>query len=158
MPKYGLASTFTQGAGVVLPGAVVMTYSRPSGVNPPRPLKKIRSSRGAVAVGGRFGAMRPGRCQTRDHGLLHAAAAADLFRERAAAVGDDGAGDRLEQNAVLARISGRRADEDAARPVHDVGFDAGGNQTHDLVLQMLPVTGVSSFQITRSTASPFRRQ
>ena len=32
--------------------------------------------------------------------------------------------------------------EDAARPVRHVGFDAGGNQPHDLVVEQLPVTGV----------------
>ena len=48
MPNCGLAITLTQGAGVARPGVVVMTYSRPSGVKPPRPLKKIRSRRGAA--------------------------------------------------------------------------------------------------------------
>ena len=49
VPNCGLASTFTQGAGVTRPGWVVMTYSRPSGVKPPIPLKQIRSARGPTA-------------------------------------------------------------------------------------------------------------
>ena len=42
VPKCGFASTLTHGAGVTCPCAVVMTYSRPSGVNPPSPLKKMQ--------------------------------------------------------------------------------------------------------------------
>jgi hypothetical protein len=41
VPKCGFARTFTHGAGVTWPGASVMTYSRPSGVKPPRPLNRI---------------------------------------------------------------------------------------------------------------------
>ena len=36
VPKPGFASTLTQGSGVICDCAVVMTYSVPSGVNPPR--------------------------------------------------------------------------------------------------------------------------
>src|SRR5512135_2029561 len=46
VPNSGLARTFTQGAGVTAPGAVVTMYSRPSGVKPPSPLKNTRSVRG----------------------------------------------------------------------------------------------------------------
>ena len=52
MPKCGLASTLTHGAGVVCACAVVITYSRPSGVNPPRPLKNSRSRRGDAGAAG----------------------------------------------------------------------------------------------------------
>ena len=37
-------------------------------------------------------------------------------------------------------------------------LDAGRDEADDLILERLPVAARSSFQITRSTASPFRRQ
>ncbi len=40
VPKFSFASTFTQGAGVSLHFPVRMTYSLPSGENPPVPLKQ----------------------------------------------------------------------------------------------------------------------
>ena len=43
VPMCGLAMTLTHGAGVFRPGSRVTTYSRPSGVKPPRPLQKMRS-------------------------------------------------------------------------------------------------------------------
>ena len=52
VPNCGFASTFVHGVGAACPCAVVMTYSRPSGVNPPSPLKNIRSRRGRAADGG----------------------------------------------------------------------------------------------------------
>src|SRR5271157_4177650 len=45
VPKLGFDITFDHGAGVACPGATRIMYSRPSLVNPPRPLKKIRSGR-----------------------------------------------------------------------------------------------------------------
>src|SRR5476651_2602778 len=56
VPKFGFASTLTHGAGVVAPAKSVTTYSRPSGVKPPRPLKKTRSRSGNstdVSISGR---------------------------------------------------------------------------------------------------------
>ena len=44
--------TFTQGAGVWRPGGRSTMYSRPSCVNPPVPLAKIKSSRGDIASTG----------------------------------------------------------------------------------------------------------
>ena len=49
----------------------------------------------------KFGARVPGRPEARN-GLFQRAAPVELFRQRAPAVGEDGARDRLEQNAVLA--------------------------------------------------------
>src|SRR5206468_9987534 len=46
-PKPGLATTLIQGAGVHCPSPSTVTYSRPSRVNPPRPLKNSRSGVGA---------------------------------------------------------------------------------------------------------------
>jgi hypothetical protein len=55
VPNFALASTLTQGAGVTWYCVVVIMYSRPSGVKPPNPLKKIRSGRSEA------GACRAGR-------------------------------------------------------------------------------------------------
>ena len=73
---------------------------------------------------------------------LRKATMVKLFRKRSAAIGDDGACDRLQQNAVLARYLLRRPYEDAARPIDHARLDARGDQSHDLFLQSLPVTGV----------------
>src|SRR5262245_49167134 len=47
-PKRGLATTFVHGAGgrlvVVLLSSSIITYSRPSAVKPPSPLKNLRCS------------------------------------------------------------------------------------------------------------------
>ncbi len=43
VPKPALAMTFTHGAGVTEPAGIVITYSRPSGENPPSPLARTRS-------------------------------------------------------------------------------------------------------------------
>jgi hypothetical protein len=51
LPNQGLASTFTQGAGVRASRVVVITYSRPSWVKPPRPLNATRSDRTALRAG-----------------------------------------------------------------------------------------------------------
>ena len=48
----------------------------------------------------------------------------------------------MEQNLVLARYLIRGSHENAAGAIGQVGFDACGNQSHDLVLEQLPVTGV----------------
>ena len=89
-----------------------------------------------------FGAAGSGRLEARQPGAhFHQAAPVDLFRQRSPPVADDDARDRLEQNAVLVRYLLRPPHEDAARPIHHVGFDARGDQPHDLVLQQLPVTG-----------------
>src|SRR5471030_1057295 len=47
-PKSGLAITLTHGAGVHWLPSSVMTYSRPSALKPPMPLKKARSELPAV--------------------------------------------------------------------------------------------------------------
>ena len=48
VPKYGFATTFTHGAGVICPGARRTTYSLPSAEKPPKSLRRIRPSRSAV--------------------------------------------------------------------------------------------------------------
>ena len=125
---------------MIWPGVVVMTYSRPSGVKPPIPLDRIRSRRGdSKAPGvsscrGRLGLRRGARA-------LRRRGSVDLFRQGPPAVAEDDAGDGLEQGAVFLRDLLRRAHEDAARPVHRLGFEAHRHQTQDLVLQHLPIAG-----------------
>ena len=65
-----------------------------------------------------------------------------LVRQGSPTVGDDGASDRLEEDPVLLRYLVPRSYENAARPIGQIGFDAGGDESHDLVVQQLPVTGV----------------
>ena len=120
---------------------VVMMYSRPSGVNPPIPLKKIRSERGDAATAAGSGRWTRAGGKLRN-GDFFGAAAQQLVHQRSAAIRDDGASDRLEQNAVLARYLVPRSHEDAARSICQGGFDPCGNQSRDLVLQNLPVAGV----------------
>ena len=83
----------------------------------------------------------PGRRKAR-HSYFHEAPPVDLVRQHPPAVGDDGAGDRLEQDAFLARYLVRRPYENAARLIRHVGSDACGNEPHDLFLELLPVTGM----------------
>ena len=46
VPNHGLAKILTHGAGVLCSVCVVITYSRPSAVKPPKPLLRMRSGRG----------------------------------------------------------------------------------------------------------------
>ena len=85
--------------------------------------------------------MGPGRYKERNC-CFHRTAAVDLVRERSPAVGDDGAGNGLEQDAVLVGYLVRVPNENAAGPIGHVGFNACGNEPHDLVMQKLPVTGM----------------
>jgi len=152
----GFASTFTQGAGVTRPGVVVITYSRPSAVKPPNPLKKTKSWRGNPAAAGasaRWVRVRERRGMDASTGPRRRS-----DPQCSPAVSEDGASDRLEQNAILGRDLIRRPDKDTAGPVGHVGFDTCGNQPHDLFVQELPVAGVILIQIIRSTARPLRRQ
>ena len=47
----------------------------------------------------------------------------------------------MDQDAVFIRYLFRRTHEDPARPVYHMRFDARGDQSHDLVMQQLPVAG-----------------
>ena len=144
VPKCGFASTFTHGAGVTCPCAVVMTYSRPSGVNPPSPLKKIRSRRGNAGVAaGSARWVRVGlKGEYQVPRALHEAAAVDLVRQRPRlSVMMARATDWSRMRSSF-RYLVRRPHEDAAGSIDHVGFEARGNQPHDLFLEQLPVTGV----------------
>ena len=74
------------------------------------------------------------------HRLLDAAAL-DLLGERPGAVDDHNAGDGLLKDPVLLRHLVGVPDEDAARPVDDVRLRSGGDEPHDLVVQLLAVAG-----------------
>ena len=67
-------------------------------------------------------------------------ASVNLLCQRAATVGDDRARDGLKQIAVFNRHMFGRTHKNAAWPVDDLRLNTGRNQTHDLVLQQLPVT------------------
>jgi hypothetical protein len=47
----------------------------------------------------------------------------------------------LGAQAILVGYLVHATHENAARPVYDVGFDAGGDQSHDAILQQLAITG-----------------
>ncbi|KAF5056940.1 hypothetical protein DSECCO2_362120 [anaerobic digester metagenome] len=89
----------------------------------------------------RFGAVRPARHQLGDSGSRQEAAV-DLLREGPERVGDDHAGDRLDQDAVLFGEAIARTHEDSAGLVGSAGFDPGGDESHDLVVQYLPIPGL----------------
>src|ERR1700674_778396 len=72
---------------------------------------------------------------------LHRPAPTRLCEKRSRAVGDDGAGNRLEQDTSLVRYLIGWAHKDAAWSIHHVSLDTGRNQSHDLLLQQLPITG-----------------
>ena len=84
--------------------------------------------------------MASGRLQAR-HPHLSQVTAIDLFRQRSPAVADNGARDRLEQNAVFARYLFRGAHKDAARSIDHMRLDPHRNQADNLILEQLPVTG-----------------
>ena len=73
---------------------------------------------------------------------LHRPATVELFRQGTAVVNDHGARDRLEQDAILGGDLLCRTHEDAARSVDHARLDARSDQSHDLVLQLLAITGV----------------
>ena len=87
----------------------------------------------------RLALVDPGRHEAW-HPHLPGTATGDLLHEAAAAVADDGAGDGLQQDAVVVRDLFRAPHEDPARAIDDVRFDAGGDQPHDLILQDLAVS------------------
>ena len=81
------------------------------------------------------------RKQWRRH-RFRQAASIDLIAQAAIVVADDDARDRLQQHAILMRHLLRRTHKDAARTIDHVGLDAGGDQAHDLILQLLAVAGL----------------
>ena len=80
VPKSGLASTLTQGAGVICAADTVMTYSHPSEVKPPRPLKanssRVCGERAAIEAA--TVAASPTR-RGRDAGIVAAALLLEAF-------------------------------------------------------------------------------
>ncbi len=108
-----------------------------------------------VEGGGQFGAWRllrqPWQAHRRRQGAV------ELFRQRAAVVAQNDAGDSLEQGAVFLGNLFRRTDENAARPVDRLAFQAHRDQAEDLVLQGLAITGailVPDHQIDHQPLQP----
>ena len=66
-------------------------------------------------------------------------ASVDLAGERPAAVGDDRAGNRLDENAILERNLLGNPYKNAAGAIDNVRFDTRSDQPHDLLLESLPV-------------------
>ena len=63
----------------------------------------------------------------------------------------------MEQNSILRRDLIGELYEDAATAVIGAGFNAGGNQSHDLVVEWLPVTRlifVPDHQVNRKSFQP----
>src|SRR4026209_217017 len=69
------------------------------------------------------------------HSDVRMATTSDLISQRSPPVGKDGASDLFEQYAVLIRYLVNRTDEDTARSIHHVCFEARGNQPHDLFVE-----------------------
>ena len=142
VPKLGFASTFTQGAGVVCPRGGRDDVLAAIGRESAQAVEEDQIARGRGGGRRRIGTAGPGRQRAAAPVLRPCSGRSIWSASDPRAVGDDDASDGLEQNAILVRYLVARPDEDAAGPVRHVGFDAGGNQSHDLVLQQLPVAGV----------------
>ncbi len=106
-----------------------------------QPVEEHQIAAGQLGRPRGFGAVGSGRRQGR-YGHFHLAPTVELVLQRPPAIGDDGASHRLEQNAVFLRYLVRRSYENAAWPIYLAGFDPCGNESHDLVVEKLPVTGV----------------
>ncbi len=115
LPKRGLASTLIQGSGVSRSPSSTTTYSRPSRVKPPRPLlelqrRRFRLAQGAAAApaserSSEASASSTGATVERQRRLR--LRAVELLFEGAAVAGEDGSGDRAQQDPLGLRQSRR---------------------------------------------------
>ena len=132
-----------------------MMYSRPSGVNPPSPLKNVRSRRGAAGItrAGRYartGASSGARAAPA-RALATCSASVPRLSLRTARATDC---NRMRSSS---RDLLRRPHEDSARTILHDAIRARRDQAHDLVVQDPAGSREwSSFQITRSTAQPLQ--
>ncbi len=116
-----------------------MTYSRPSGENPPVPLKRIRSSPGDSVAAERLGAIGAGRGKSRNSGLS-GYATVDLFGQSVPplsvmiARATEWKRTRSSDGYLLCMTN-----ENAAGTIDDMCFDTGSDQPDDLLLQPLPI-------------------
>ena len=122
VPNCRLANTLTHGAGRQLAGRGGNDVFTPIRSKPTESVEK-----GEVEAGGGrdrhgFGAMGTGRDQDRG-GCFRHIAAFDLFRQRTSFVGNNGAGDGLNQDTVLFRYLISRPYKDTTGAINDVGFD-----------------------------------
>ena len=100
--------------------------------------------------------VRARRRQTR-HAHFDRSAAADLFGQRSARIGDDHARHRFEQQAVFVRNLLGLTHEYSAGTIDEMRFDAGRDQAENLLLQLLPihiVVLVPDHQIDREPLEP----
>ena len=116
----------------------MMTYSRPSALKPPNPLSMRRSGRVEATCDADDGNALLAHSKARYRGLDRSTPPY-LVGERASAVGEDRTRDRLQQGAVLDADLVGGAHENSAGAVDDVGFDARGDESHDLVVQHLAI-------------------
>ena len=156
VPKSALASTFTHGAGIGCPAPVVTTYSLPSRVNPPIPLYEARSRRGIATP-------TLGSTQRTGTGLNLPArglprATIDLFAECSGGVADDRPRHRLHEYFVLLRHLLGTPDKYCRRLIQHAGLWADAMIPGICSCNNCRYPDWSSFQITRSTASPFTRR
>ena len=120
------------------------------------PVRVVVSCRGRCVVSRQQFVLDRRRHQHR-HDRCDRRTPADLFGQGAARIAEDHPRHRLQQHPVFLRDLLRRAHEDATGPVDHVRFDARGDQAHDLVLQLLPVTGlvlVPDHQVDRQPLQP----
>ena len=140
-PKCGFASTFTHGAGVHLPMRCrndVLASVRRESAESVEEHQIVARQRRRLPVGSDRWVRVSVRSGT---DYFYNTATVDLVRQYSPAVGDDGTSYGLEQDAVLVRYLVHRSYKNAAWLIGHVGFDACGNESHDPVLQKLPVTG-----------------
>src|SRR4030095_15580569 len=109
-----------------------MTYSRPSAAKPPNPLSMRRAGRACAsrsADGGGRRSLTARRGIAGSSGTRRRAWSASGAR----VAGGERRADGLQQRAVFGADLVGGPHEDAARAVDDVGFDARGDEPHDLV-------------------------
>ena len=103
---------------------------------------------------GRIAECGSGRCQRRDQ-RLRQALLFELFRQHSIFVVQNNPGHGLQQHAIIIRNLFEAPDEDAARLVQHLRFNARGNQTGDLVLQGLAVNRNVFVQNDELDSQPF---
>jgi len=153
----GFAKTRSPTCRRRFPCAVVITYSRPSGVNL-QPVEEGFRSRGGdsdaagvssrrVLAGRRSGT---GTSATRRRWIWSP--------QRPPAVGEDRASDRSGTESGPPRYLLAEPQERCRRPFRELGFQARGDQPQNLLLEQLPVTGVILVPDQPSPPPPFNRQ
>ena len=155
MPNWALAITLTQARASIWPASVVMTYSLPSWVKPPRPLKKARSRGGRCAAAASVGDGACARARARASSAPDAARRSTCSASVPAVVGKDHARDRLQQDAILFGHLLAAADEDAAGLVDRCASGLAAIRPDDLILQRLAIARVVFVPDDQIDGQPF---